>query len=464
MNALVDQHGRPLQANASRARDEVMRGGWVETSGDLSKPVTSLSQVMGIPISRDLERAAARVAFLTNPLIAGAIEVIHGFVLGTGVTYGDMPDKTAYAQLEEFWAANELDNLASTYLYQWLVDGENLTLFPKQNTRSRTSRSEPARIGLYEVSNQVILEPVPGLPHVIEQVMTEDDTIRDRNEFIWQAHNALWNDPRGWPVIMQAVPAALSYISFANARIRLHKFQSRLNGIYKTFIHATSPEAALKEQQDRSAAFGRIPRDGGVLTIGKNPQSGQSEEFDFLTTDTRAQDSRSDAQMLFRIFATAIGLPEHYLGITGEVTRTTAASMDRPTVNALGRHQSTVRSWLDNAMRRELVRRNGTDRRYKVVDRELSAGRTITKTRFVPADALYFPWAFPELQAEELEQTLAKVQLASSQALASRQTMQQLLNLDAAEENERMAAEGTPDTPAPEQPARDPEEREGNEE
>lgn len=459
MSGLVDQHGRPLQAsNASRAREEVLRGGWVEATGDLSKPVTSLSQVMGLPINRDVERTAARVAFLTNPLIAGAIEVIHGFVIGDGITYGDMPDKTAYAQLEEFWAANELDNLASTYLYQWLVDGENLTLFPKQHTRSRAGRNEPARIGLYEVSNQVILEPVPGLPHVIEQVMTEDDIIRDRNEFIWQAHNALWNDPRGWPVIMQAVPAALSYISFANSRIRLHQFQSRLNGIYKTFIHATSPEAALKEQKDRSAAFGRIPRDGGVLTIGKNPQSGQAEEFEFLSPDARAQDSKSDAQMLFRIFCTAIGLPEHYLGITGEVTRTTAASMDRPTVNSLARFQATVRSWLDQVMRRELIRRNGPAKRYKVVDRELKGGRTVTFSRFVPAEVVYFPWAFPELQAEDLEQVLQKVQLVSAQALASRQTMQQLLGLDAAEENERMAAEGLPQADAPPPDPEDPEE------
>lgn len=445
---LVDQFGRPLQASVTH-REQALRGGWVETSGDLNRPVTSISQVMNFPMNRDMERTAARVAFLTNPILAGAIEVIHGFVLGEGLTYGDMPDRTAYAMLEEFWATNELDALTSRYLYQWLVDGENLTLFPKRSTRARASRAEPARIGLYEVSNQLILEPAPGLPHVIEQVMTEDDTIRDGTEFTWQAHHALWNDPRGWPVIMPAVSPALNYISFANSRIRLHRFQSRLNGIYKTFIHATSPEAALKEQQDRSAAFGRIPRDGGVLTVGKNPQTGESEEFEFLTTDTKAQDSKSDAQMLFRIFAAAINLPEHHMGVTGEVTRSTASEMDAPTRNALARHQGTLRAWLDRIMRLELKRRNGPDRRYKVVDRVVKAGRTVTETRFVPADALYFPWAFPELQSDDMEQTISKVELAAQQSLASRQTMQQLLGLDAAEEGERMAAEGAPDEPTP---------------
>lgn len=783
---ILDASGRPIQS--SSLREQQIKGGWVEASGDLSRPVTSVSQVLGLPISRDLERVAARTAFLTNPLIAGAVEVVHGFVLGTGLSYGEMADRRAYAQLEEFFAANRLSELASRYFYQWLVDGENLTLFPKRSGRERASRNEPARIGLYEVGAQLILEPVPGLPHVIEQVMTEDDVIRDAGEFVWQAHHALWNDPRGWPVLMSAVPAALSYIDFANARIRLHRFQSRLNAVYKAFVMpGTSNEAAKELQRQKSAEFGRIPKDGVVLTVLKNPETGESEEFDFLTTDTKAADSKSDAQLLFRIFAAAVGLPEHFLGVTGEVTRTcyssdtetltidgwrryweidedtliaqynpdteqaewvpagplylapykgpmlhfkssvvdimvtpdhrmwakrardneeseayeivraeeitankwgllnsaplagglelrtftlpavptgtsraiyppvkidgdlwleflgywiaegsanitsgtyrvtlaqkkpetvpkfrrvvealsefafaesqapdgtyrwtvadkglclwlmencgvgarnmrlpaiarnlnrrqaailfdalmegdgtwernkyrscgiyyssskqlvddvqllamslghranvnyasmrdtgcyrvqltmdrsesmvtarkniqqvdydgevycfsvptglfitrrngkiaiqgnTAESMDAPAKNALERHQATVEEWLNEVMRLELKRRNGPDRRYQVVDRELKGGQVVRRTRYVRADALYFPWSLPVIDRDSLEQVVKKVEVAASRNLASRQTLQQLLGFDAAEESERLALEG----------------------
>lgn len=438
---ILDQHGRPTNSAHIPLYNEQLKGGWVQGSG-IGRPHTSISQVMGVPQNRALERLAARVAFMTNPIISGAIEVMQGFVLGKGVAYGEHFDDRAHEYLEEFFAHNLLDRLTERWLYQYFVDGENLTLFPQHTTRQRAVRREPAYIGLYQVSDSLELESIPGVPHIPNQVLTQDNTLRSRDEFVWTAFKPMWNDLRGWPVIMQAVPAALSYIDFVNARIRLHKLQARINGVYKTFVFSKTAIAAEEEKKRNSAAFGIVPQDGSVLTIGKNPETGESEEFDFLRPDPKANDARQDGRMIYLLACVALQLPEHYLSFTGEVTRTTAANQDAPTQNALERHQGTVETWLNEVMRRELVRRDGTSQTYTVRKRRMLPGGDIAyDDKQVPASRYYFNWHFPEVRRHDLSDIVELVGAAADRNLASRQTLQSLLELDPAEEAERMAQE-----------------------
>jgi hypothetical protein len=433
---IYDQHGYPIQ---SAAPDQV-RGGWVQTNMPmLGAPMQGISQALGVPVNRAYERAAARAAFFLNPLLYGAINVIHGFTLGQGVSYGEISDKTAAAQVEEFWFANDLEAMQNRWFYEYLIDGENLTLFP--TGENKASASEPAMIGFMDVARAFKLESEPGNPNHLTGVRVHNTT-RDKGEFLWTAHmGGFWNDPRGWPVVMQVVPVALSYINFVNHRIRVHEIQSRINAVYKAFIFATDDKAARKEQKEKSEMFAKIPKDGAVLTIGKNPKTGESEEFDFTTTTTNAKDSAEDGRIVRLLLDAGLNLPEHFLGYGGGVTRTTADSMSGATKRALEKYQGLNRRYMQALFRLELMRRNGKDRKYMVKKRSMKAGRTVVEKRFVTAHMLEIPLYFPKIDQDTLTDIIAKVRLASENKYASVQTQANELGYDYIAEQELMAEE-----------------------
>lgn len=439
---LYDQHGNLLES--SSLQQDNLKGGWIET-GQLGTPFSSTASLAGLEPNREVERTQARLAFFLNPVISGAIEVIHGFVIGEGVTYGEMADSRAQDYLEEFYQANRLEAKISRFFYEWLVDGENLTLFPKQGSSNRATRSEAARIGFYDVAHSIEFNEVEDLPDAIESIETENKVKRTENEFVWTAHRSLWNDIRGWPVIMQAVPAALSYIDFLNDRIKLNKIQSRINGLYKTFIYSKTADLAREEKKKNAAAFEGMPKSNKVVTIGKDPTTGESEEFELLSPKTNAGDSSKDARLIYLLVAVALSLPEHYLAFTGEVTRTTADSQDSPTTKSFKRHQNTVRTWLDNTMRLECLRRDGKGKKYKVQRSKVLAGGIISKeTKRVPASILTFPWQFPELESESTADLVSKLNLLIKQRRISGATLSAKLGVDYAQEEELMGAEDYP--------------------
>lgn len=196
------------------------------------------------------------------------------------------------------------------------------------------------------------------MPHHVTGVKLGRKTY-DEGQFVWQANDALFNDPRGWSPTAQAIGPALAYVNFIDSRRKIHDLASRINAIYYAF--ASDP----KELNAKSARFRNIPRSGAVLTLAQNAE-GKREEFEFHTPNARAADSSVDGKLVKQLLAVALQLPEHYLAEGGGVTRTTADSMGAPTRRGFQKRQKQVFRWLNRVVITELIRRYGPDQVYKV--------------------------------------------------------------------------------------------------
>lgn len=376
--------------------------------------------------------------------------MIHGFVLGTGVTIGEIADKRVQTCVDEFWAENKMDGLLNRMFTEYLLDGESLVLWPAD--AKGVGRDMPAHIALADVDRGLTLDldPFDSTLVIGAEVSTVNGASRKfgPGQFRFHAHDALWNDPRGWPVVMRAIPACLAYTGFLERRLRLHDIQSRINGVYKAF--ATTAE----EHQRKAAAYGRIPSDGSILTLAKNPQSGQSEEFDFVTQKIGAADAATDARLIRLLVAVALNLPEHFLGEAGDANLATASAMNHPANKGFARKQKWVEHWLDDVIKTELERRYGPGQLYTVKETKVSPDGLgkVTTTRKVTARKLRLPWSFPTLEDESLPDLMAKVQTASTLGLASKATLSGMAGFDWAEEAGLLAAQqaaAPPPAPAP---------------
>lgn len=425
---LVDVHGHPI-LRENPLPD--LHAGWIRATS-LTRQAAATGDLAALDQHRTLIRTTARLAYMLNPVLAGAVDVLHGLVLGSGASYGIMDDKRAQAAMEEFWAANAWDEKLSRWFTEYTVDGENLTKFSKAG--------DVGRVGFVDVNDPIELETENGMPdHVTSIRLNRTETLAE-GEFVWTAHDTLWNDPRGWPVILRAVGPALSYVRFVDARVRLHELQSRINAVYRAFAYSEDKAGELQRKAD---LYARIPNDGHVLTLHKDHVTGQGEEFNFLNTSVSAADSQADARAILRMMGLALNLPDHYLGIGDTGNRATTKSMSEPTLRSVARRQGTVRSYNNRVLQLELVRRHGMDQTYlvkRVSIRDGGLTRSVRRTR-VKANLLEFPIALPTLQGEELDALIRKVEAAVKHRLASRQTLSAELGYDYALEIENMAAE-----------------------
>jgi hypothetical protein len=448
---LYGPDGRLLESGLT-ATDPGLAGGWLPSVGGLSPNGVTTGNYASFALSRPVQRRAARIAYLTNPLLYGAIEVIHSFVLGTGVTVGEITDKRAAEAVADFWEENHLDTLLNRMFTEYLLDGESLPVWP---TGPNLSKDQPAHIALVDVDRGLDLELDAFDSTQVTGVKVANGYGQELHfgpgQFRFHAHDSLWNDPRGWPVVMRAVPACLQYTGFLERRLRLHDIQSRINGVYKAFAKT------FAEQQQKASAFQRIPSDGSILTLAKDSTSGQSEEFDFVTQKIGAADAATDARLIRLLVAVALNLPEHYLGEAGDANLATASAMNYPARKGFERKQRWVENWLNDVMATELERRYGPGQLYTITETKLSPtgmGRVVTR-RKVTARKLKFPWSFPSLDDESIADLVAKIQAAAQLKLADVSTLSGELGYDYAAESELMSARqatSPPPPPAPPQP------------
>lgn len=433
---ILDSKGEPI--DLTDARDPGVASGWRVTGG-VADPVTSLPNFARGTFDRATTQRAARLAYLLNPLFYGAVQVVHSFVLGAGISYGEFADKRAQVTLEELWATNDLDELTDRWLIEHLLDGESLTLWPLADIGSQA-----ARLGLWDVvdGGLEVVETERGVPNHVTRVKVNRRWYTE-GQFVWRATDALYNTPRGWPATARAIGPALAYVNFIDARRKIHELASRINAVYYAFAKDQS------ELDRKSARFRNVPRNGAVLTLAQN-QDGKREEFEFHSPDAKAADSSVDGKLIKQLLAVALGLPEHYLAEGGGVTRTTADSMGAPTRRGFQKRQKQVFRWLNAVTITELVRRNGPDQLYKVTSsRVLPSGDISRSSRRVKAYLLETPIIFPTLNDEDLEGLIKKVELAARLRLASRQTLSGELGYDFIAEVERQQQEPADEPPAP---------------
>jgi hypothetical protein len=433
-----------LRAGSSGISDPELRGGWMQ-GGNLNGLAarTGLdSETMEFNnLDLDKERKNARLYFHFNFLISGALEMVHSFVIGDKFTYGDIHDEQVRDILEDFWIANDFQTLAERFFMEFLVDGENATVFPT----GKTNKKQPALIGFPDVVNG-LTPTINKFTRKFETLKFNDiDTTFTPDNCIWTSHRSYWNSFRGAPVIMPALDPAVAYIELLNHRIRVHELQGRLNAVYKAFVDfSKTPKDAMQQQQAKAAIFGRIPRHGGIITLAKNVKTGDSEEMDFLQSGKGAGDGEKDAKILALGVATALGIPLTWVWTGDSANRASADSMTEPAKRTLGKRQGQLRVWLDKVLRMEVIRRLGKGYAVKTITRKSSDDglTSVVTNTTIPIERYFFPWSFPSLEMRDLAQTIAKVNISSRLNLASPQTLSAELGYDYSLELELLMAAG----------------------
>jgi len=397
-------------------------------------------------VDRAIVRQRTRAAFFNNPLFGAAIEIAAALLIGDEFTYGTLnADKTAKGALDDFWTTNNLGHLVSSRLcIEYLLDGELCAVFPQDDLGDVA-----ARVAHLDMHTGVRIEAdtINGITSVKTNGSNGQPITWEAGQFVFTAHNALWNDPRGWPVAMRAVGPANAHLALMGHRLNVHALQGRLLGVQKVFIDRKDPNSRAI-YQEKAGAYRRLPKNGGIVTLAMvEGKDGKviSDELTFTRPGGGASNAETDARSYVRLVAlNVIGMPEHYLGEGGTVTRTTATSMTLPAIRSVKRVQGALRSHLDGLFRAELKRRNGLDRKYRVTFYEVADdGKTRKKrTRWVLADQIEVPWVFPAITQENLADLIAKAEAASDLGLASPQTLSGSLGFDPAAEADLMAAAG----------------------
>ncbi|WP_019586681.1 hypothetical protein [Deinococcus apachensis] len=371
--ATAQLRGASLPANptildATGSTAPGLRGGWTYADG-AGRPLRTGRYGM----NRDAERLRCPSMYFLNPLFQAALRIATSFLIGDAFTYGEVQDKTARLGLEEFWQANNLGTLMSErWLTEVFLDGENATVFPQGD--ANPGPDAPARIAFLDLESGVRVESDTALGTTAADMVTAlylrqgvRERTWERGQFVWTAEGALWNDPRGLPFASGAVDAAMAYIQLANHRLNIHEVQQRIIGIYTAMLNPSEPDGGEAKWRAKAAAFRFIPSKGAVIPLITKPghvdkegnrYDGVTEKLEFPKPASGASDAKEDMGVFLRLVGLCLGgLPEHWLGEGGEVTRTAADNMSLPAVRLGQLRQATVRSYLDRLGRTELARR-----------------------------------------------------------------------------------------------------------
>ena len=418
--------------------------------------------------SRAGVRQMCRALYFSNGLFQAAVNIAGAFLVGDAIRYGNFADPGLQTIFEEFWQRNSLEELISGRLItEWFLDGELAVVFP--NGTDAPAADEPAMIGLLDVDHggfslnaDTTRGATPGDMVSRLNLRNPDNTIQrwDEGEFAWGAHNALWNDPRGWPLAMGAADFAVAYIAMMNMRLNVHHVQQRVLAVYKAWLDPNGVDAqgnadhGVYGWQRKTAGFRRLPMDGGVLPVVVQPgytdtngvkHDGVEENIEFMKPGQGAADAATDMKLILRMLGLTMGgLPEHFLGEGGGVTRTTAEAMGLPSIRLANQRQAAFRSNLTRIIRAEAKRRAGPDAKFRVQK---------GSRRRVAVDLIEFPFIFPEIREESLEQIISRVKTALEQRLISDETGTADLGYDPALEKERLSGQAPKPQPGkPNQP------------
>lgn len=476
---ILDAQGRPIssQPQVQEAAAVQLRGGqmpagpglYLEPGWREGVPWDGLS---GRPVygryglSRAQSRQTCRALYFTNGLYQAAVDITGAFLVGDAIRYGTFADAGLQSIVDDFWQLNNMEQLISERLItEWFLDGEIGVVFPSGEEAPRPD--QPARIGMLDVDHSGFrLEfdtargAIPGdMVQELRLELQDREVLRwGEGEFAWAANGGMWNDPRGWPVAQASAEACVAYIAMMNMRLNVHYVQQRVLAVYKAILDPDDVDAYGQRDggvfawRRKTAGFRRLPQDGGILPIVTraaytDPQTQRSyaaveEDLKFLQPGQGAADAASDMKLILRLIGLTIGgLPEHYLGEGGGVTRTTAASMGLPSVRLANKRQAALKALLTRIFRTEVKRRAGPDARFKV-------NKGSRKRQAI--DLIEFPWVFPEIREESLEEIVKRVALALKHGLIAEETAQADLGYDPALEAERRA--GRAPKPPPSEP------------
>lgn len=385
-----------------------------------------------------------RVAFDKTPLMNSAVDVVTTMTLGDGVTYGQLEDETAYAALEAWYALNDIGELSKEMLRDWLLDGVLLPVIADD-----APPTQPAWVNLWDTINHPVeVRTERGNPRNVTGVRLprEQRAVIGPESFALRRNLPAVRDLNtmqalGVSPLATAVNSSFAHARLLELRLTLHEIRGRLNAVYYAF--ADSPE----ELKAAAARFKNLPRHGHVATVWRDKQSGQSEAFELLTAKVDGADAENDIRAYVRTVASVAGIPEHYLAISDTGNRATAEAMAEPMVRRMESLQELIIGVLTELFRKELVRRFGPDRLYRMTVLDVDGLTRTPRVIQVPASELTIPLGAPAVRNTQAD--TSRVTIALERGLISRQTATRELGYDPALEAELMSNERTPDAAAP---------------
>lgn len=376
------------------------------------------------------DASRARAAYDQTPLLNAAVETVISLAVGDGVTYGDLDDRTAYDALEAWHQLNDVEQLSKEMLRDWLLDGVLLPVIADD-----APPSQPAWVNLWDtVTYPVEVKATRGNPRDVTGVRLPRE---QRAEVGIEAFALRRNRPAtrtvtdsvlGVSPLAPAVNPSLAHARLLELRLRLHEIRGRLNAVYYAF--ASSQE----ELQAAAARFKNMPRDGRLLTLWRDRNTGQSEQLELLTAKAEGADAEADVRGYIRTVASVAGIPEHYLAVSDTGNRATGEAMAEPMVRRIESLQQLIVGVLTELFRKELVRRFGKDRLYTMTVVEVDGLKRTKRTIQVPAHLLTIPFDAPPVRNTDTD--TSRVISALDKGLISNQTATAELGFDPALEAE----------------------------
>ncbi|MEX2630020.1 MAG: hypothetical protein WD341_08790 [Tistlia sp.] len=315
-----------------------------------------------------LRRAQELSVYLwrTNPFANWLIEIKLAFLLAEGVTFqADDPKSAVQEWLEDFWfdPINDMETKFVQMARELLLFGElALPAFAAPNGQVRVASIDPSEIDSVMTDPDNATQPV-GLSirrdaftykrryRVIvngfdeelfsEQTQELRESYTDGDAFYFRI-NALSTGTRGAPDLM----AVADWIDNFDAALwaELERWEQ-----LRAFIWDVTLKGATPEQVEERAQKIFAPAPGSTRVHN------DSEEWDAVTPDLKAQDGGGFARLFRNHILGGQGLPEHWFGGGGDVNRATAGEMDEPTLKLMVMKQRALTSLLQT-MGRFVVR------------------------------------------------------------------------------------------------------------
>lgn len=400
----------------------VTNDGAVLDLGYLGSDAGVSSQTLALQQQNSLKRLKTREGYYRpNQLYEGAVHVRLSYLVDDSLEYGELLDGDAQLALQEWWEHNNLAELITERLaLESLIDGE---LALVRNMAERNLRDMP---GTWAIANSHHITKVEGnsfdgATELSLRTNSSSSETYEQNDFVWYANKANFGMYRGSPALYGAFLAAEEYLKLLNHRIRQHDIQARINMIVTHLLYsgATKDLKTIKaEKQEAKKGKLSVPKDGGVLHIYKDAETGESEEVSFTKSPGGANDGEKDADLVRMTFNIAAGVNDI---IMGNASTTANRATAQQLVDSILRlyaldQQKIIRRPITKAFQKELINRFGPDKLYKVAENTDGKRKRFTR---VPANRLTLPLVLPDLQTNSTDELVKAAVLA----------------LDAAEEN-----------------------------
>src|SRR5690554_3807121 len=258
------------------------------------------------------DQARARAAYDETPLLNSAVGTVIDLALGDGVTYGQLDDPTAYDALEAWYSLNEIENLSKDMLRDWLLDGVLLPVIADD-----APRTQPAWVNLWDtLTHPVEVRHEAGNPRNVTSVRLprEQRPIVGIEAFALRRNRPARRDQTdlslGVSPLATAINPSYAHARLLELRLRLHEIRGRLNAVYYAFADSR------EELEAAAARFKNMPRDGRLLTLWRDRNTGQSEQLELLTAKAEGADAEADVRGYIRTVASVAGIPENYLAVS----------------------------------------------------------------------------------------------------------------------------------------------------